>query len=229
MGTDLWTLIEVSNNGEPWRVLGTMNRAMKTRRDYPLFSILADVANHGGRHEPTWQEPRTVTLPDGETAEVPGWWYSPDDGGHDRIEPISLPRGVPDDATDDWKATVLMWKVKSKSVDTSWLTPEEIVAGPWDQPLTFYGMVSEDEYAALKKDGTPPDNHVNQVGGPHVRVVSEEEYEAGERGEEITYINARWSAGTVREQSGYMLAAMEEVLMGLPSTYKVRIMLLFEA
>jgi hypothetical protein len=202
---------------------------MQGPRDYVLFSLLGDSRNHGGRHDPTWQEPRTVVDDEGNEHEVPGWWYEPDDGGHDRIEPISLPRGVPDDASVTWQAFVAMWEARGASIDVTWLTTEEIVSADWDQVVYSYGVLPEEDYLKLRDEGIIPKLHPMAAGGPGVRTVNEVEYAAGERGEQITCVSARWRSGTVREITGTFLPMVLDIHEGIPDGSKVRFMLLFES
>ena len=229
MGTDIHALVEISHHGEPWRVMRSMGMPQKGPRDYPLFALLADSRNHGGRHEPRWQEPMTAETPDGETVEIPGWWYTPDDGGFDRIEPISEPRGVPDDATLIWRAFVAMWEARGASLDVTWITLEDIVNADWDQVIYSYGVLPEEDYIALRDHGTKPDIHPAAAGGVGVRTVTEIEYAAGERGENMTCISARWKSGTIRETSGKFLDMANDLAASIPDGTKLRFMLLFES
>lgn len=229
MGTDIHALVEVSHNGEPWHPLQGMGMPLKGPRDYPLFALLGDSRNHGGRHEPRWQEPMTVKDSEGGEHEVPGWWYAPDDGGFDRIEPISPPRGVPDDASVVWQAFVLVWKSRCDSVDVTWLSLEEVVNANWDQDIYMYGVLPEKEYLELRDEGKRPAIHPAMAGGDGVRVVTEVEYAAGERGENATCISCRWKSGTIREHSGKFLDTFTDIIEHMPPTSRVRLMLLFES
>jgi hypothetical protein len=206
-----------------------MGMPMKAPRQYPLFSLLGDSRNHAGRHEPIWQEPRTVQDSEGTEHEVPGWWYAPDDGGHDRIEPISEPRGVPDDATLAWKAFVAIWEARGASIDVTWLTMQDIVEADWDQDIYSYGVLQEEVYLALVERGEIPVLHPMAAGGPGVRTVNEVEYAAGMRGENVTCISARWKSGTLRSLHGDFLEMVQEMVTDIPDTAKVRFMLLFES
>lgn len=229
MGTDLHALVEVSIGGAPWRPLRGTGMPMMGPRDYVLFSLLGDSRNHAGRHEPVWQKPRKVKDSEGTEHEIPGWWYAPDDGGHDRLEPISTPRGVPDDATLIWKGFVAMWEARGASLDVTWLTPEDITGGDWDQIVYQYGVLMEPDYLKLRDEGVIPTAHPANAGGPGLRVVNEIEYAAGERGENTTCISARWKAGTIREISGNFLDMVQEVQDTIPDASRLRFMLLFES
>lgn len=229
MGTDIHMLVEVSHRGEPWRPMRSMGMPQKGPRDYPLFALLGDSRNHGGRHEPRWQEPMTVVDSEGNKHEIPGWWYAPDDGGFDRIEPISPPKGVPDDASVVWQAFVLLWEARGASLDTTWLTLDEIVNANWDQVIYSYGVLPEADYLNLRDHGTIPNIHPAAAGGDGVRTVTEVEYAAGVRGEHATCISARWKSGTVRDTSGSFLDTAKTLVEQIPDGTKLRFMLLFES
>jgi len=229
MGTDVHMLVEVSHRGEPWHPLNGMGMPQKGPRDYPLFALLGDSRNHGGRHEPRWQEPMTVKDSEGGEHEVPGWWYAPDDGGFDRIEPISAPRGVPEDATVVWQAFVLLWQTKCDSVDVTWLTLDDIENADWDQVVYSYGVLPEENYLELRDHGKKPDFHPAAAGGDGVLVVDEVQYAAGQRGEHATCVKCRWKSGTIRDLSGNFLDVLSGISEHIPDGTKVRFMLLFES
>src|SRR5678815_823537 len=134
MGVDMVVMVEVRHKHEDeWHPLRGVDLAYEVPRNNVMFAMLADVGNRSGMWEPRWQEPRTMQVEGGDTVDVPGWWYDPDDGGHDRIIPIDGPRGVPDDASMAWRANVAIWESQREMVATSYLTPQEILAGNWDQ------------------------------------------------------------------------------------------------
>ena len=229
MGTDMWTLPEISHHGEAWHPIADMNQPMKAPRLYPLFALLGDSRNHSGRHAPVWQEPQTVTDADGDVHEIPGWWYKPDDGGHERLNPISEPRGIPEDATVIWKAFCTIWEMRGASLDITWITLDDIMNADWDQIVYSYGVLMEDVYLDLIERGITPEQHPLNAGGPGVRVVSEEEYAAGERGEQITCIDAKWVSGSMRELHGDFLQVFKAMAEGIPDHSRLRLMLLFES
>lgn len=202
---------------------------MSLKRDYAAFALLADVRNHSGRHDKIWQPPTTVQGPSGRTIDIPGWWYDAHDGGHDRLEPISTPRGVPDDASPEWREFVRLWTERSEIVETSWVTVEEIANADWDQVVYCHGIMSEEEYLALRDHGKIPKMSAMSAGGEGDRTVNEIEYAAGERGESSTTVRSRWKEGTLRSVSGYFLEIAETMERVCPPTSKVRFMLLFES
>lgn len=229
MGTDMHVLVEVSHRGEAWHPLAGESMPLKAPRQYPLFALLGDSRNHAGRHAPIWQEPRTIQDQEGNTHEVPGWWYKPDDGGHDRITPISAPRGVPEDASVLWQAFVLAWQSREPTMDVTWVTLDDIIGADWDQVVMSYGVLQEPEYLKLAREGIIPDQHPLNAGGPGVLKVSEIEYAEGLRGETMTVVDARWRSGPMRELHGDFLELCENMRKDMPDSSKLRFMLLFES
>lgn len=125
-------------------------------RNYDLFAVLADVRN--------------------------GYGFAGSPTG-DRIEPIADPRGVPDDASKRWVKYVERWGADLHS--TSYFTLAELEAA---MPLLTQhqrktGVLSEREYLRVRDEGGLPQQWSGGVGGGGIRVVSVEEYEAGERAE----------------------------------------------
>lgn len=229
MGTDLHLLPEVRHAGGEWHPILNRKEPFTSPRDYSLFAILSDVRNGANWGTRTWQEPRIVTTPDGKEHDIPGFWYDTDDGGHERLVPISTPRGLPESPTPEWLANVLFWKSKSDDVIVSWLTLEEILAGPWDQVLIRRGLIDSEDYEKLLNDGTLPTVWSDQVGGSGLRIVSEEEYQAGFRGETTTVVDAQWTAGPMREVHASFLEMLQDISDTAPSSSSLRFMLLFES
>lgn len=232
MGTDMHLMVEV-DQGEGWKPLMDAPAALKCPRNYAMFAILADVRNGAGRHEKVWMEehPHTHTDEDGVDHEVmiPGYWYDIEDGGHERLVPISEPRGIPEDASPEWRANVIVWEHRSNSVDTTWLTPDEILSGDWDQILIRYGMILEADYIELQETGKTPTMHAGGAGGDGLLIVSEAEYEEGKRGEHTTLVNATWTEGPVRTSIPGFLEMVRSIVDEKADSTKVRFMLLFES
>jgi hypothetical protein len=233
MGTDMHVMVEVSHHDEPWRpITGGPTGGYKAPRNYPLFSLLANMNNRAGLVEKTWQEPRSVPDPDdGHPINIDGFWYDPDNGGHDTLIPIAPPRGTPEDASLDWKGFVAMWQAMGANPITTWLTPDEVINANLDQPIYKSGVVLEEEYLALRDDHKFPSTYSEKAGGTGVRIVTEEEYEAGERGEKGTFVQTEWMEGTLHDVP--IVVSFQQMCRELeenrPSTSKIRFMLLFES
>lgn len=190
-------------------------------RHYPLFSVLADVRNRTGRGKVYKQ-----------THEIPGHGpitvdYDTDDGGHDPLVPIDLPRGVPEDCNDAWK----VFNEQSMLHDPTWFTLKELEQGPWDQMIYKQGVAPEEEYLRFLKTGEPPRNYARGIGGPGMRTVNEVEYAAGERGEQ-TAVDFRWTGKTVYEDapnSWWATLAVMHLVAPDGDDERVRLLLVFDS
>jgi hypothetical protein len=231
MGTDIHMLIEVSHRDEPWRPIKHMQTGPYIGpRDYELFSLLANVRNRAGIGTRTWQEPRKAVTSDGEEVDVPGFWYDTDDGGHSRITPIAEPRGIPDDASLVWRATVALWEAKGAEIVTTYLGVDEVVDSDlWNQTIVRDGFITEEDYLAFRDRAVTPETYAREIGGEGTRAVTVEEYEAGERGERDTAVFLEWAMGTVADCCGDFRDTLITVREGMPSSTRLRFMLLFES
>lgn len=206
-------LVEGYHHGQWWPLTGRamwpdeVNRRLGSTpvllRNYELFSMLADVRNRSGRGT---KELRTIENPAG--GPDIEWVYDTDDGGHDTLIPISAPKGVPEDATAIWKTWLAEPENGVVYHDASWLTLEELRTGQWDQVVYRDAVLTEDEYIALRDSGVQPKTLARGVGGDGVLVVNEVEYAAGKRGKNLTGVNTRWRAGTVREEAKTFMVMM---------------------
>ena len=236
MGTDAHAMVEIrkDNGWEPCfiPIFPNANREKGESpldsvpgiaRRYGLFSLLADVVNRTGRMG-------KVTL----TQEVEGYGqvevpYDMDDGGHEPIVPISEPRGVPEDAWEGWKQFTAQEAIHS----ATWLLLDELndQHPMWDQPLHEDAFVIEEEYLKYKETGELPGLLARGVGGPDMRVVTEEEYEAGERGKQ-TAVHIKYTRQTIREEAGRAwwatVAAMTLIAPHGDKT-RVRLLLAFDS
>lgn len=207
MGTDAHALVEVKHEGlwHPFTipiwpndrnspVYGQRPAIADTpglARNYGLYSLLADVRNRTGRNGAVMMK-----------AEVPDYGeiefeYDMDDGGHDPITPIDMPRGLPEGVNPGWKE----FTDQDAIHDATWLLASELRQGNpcYDQRLYEDCVVSEEEYAKFAETGVPPAMQPHAGGGPGVRVVTEPEYLAGERGENGTLVHIRWVGKTLAE------------------------------
>lgn len=224
MGVDLWVLPEISHNGEPWRPLRHSSELFKAPREQALFALLGDVTNGKGRFSKSWQPPRVH-----EGHQIPGFWYAPDDGDHDPIEPISEPKGLAEGSSNVWLGHVAWWQSQREKIVVTHYSLDELIAGDWDQVVYRHGILFEQDYLELTEKNKVPRRWMGQAVGEKTVVVNEIEYAAGKRGETETLVKARWKAGTVRQVSdGFIdgLIALEEMR---PETSRMRLQMLFEA
>lgn len=118
-------------------------------RNYSAFAILADVRNGRG--------------------------FAGIQTGEGFI-PISNPRGVPDDASDEYKGEVDRWNGDGHS--HSYHTLQQLLDYDWEQKTTHYGVVGMLEFAKWIKSGRAergqgPVSYSGGVSGPNVRMVEE--------------------------------------------------------
>ena len=153
-------------------------------RNYRLFAFLADVRNGSG--------------------------FAGIDTG-DRVEPIDAPRGVPEDASTEWKEYVEEWGANLHS--TSWFTLAELKAADWDRKIVQRGVLTEAHYLELKAGGfaESPTSWSGSVSGGGSGTVTPSQYESGLRGEKSTYVSWQWE-DTMRGYAGFFL---EHTIPGL--------------
>lgn len=113
-------------------------------RNYDLFSILANVRNGRG----------FAGVKTGEG-----------------FVPISEPRGVPDDACEEYKREAELWGCDGHS--HSYLTLQEILSCDWTQTTQHQGYVSLPEWARWRGQGKP-ESWCGMVGGGAVKIVDRE-------------------------------------------------------
>ena len=202
MGTDAIGMVEVQKDGRwslityplwpnwNWKERGEQPLSVTPQlpRHYGLFSALADVRNRSGRGIKIMQK---INVPGNEPID---WLYDTDDGGHDPLEFIDEPRGVPKDANGGWKA----YCTAEGTHDPTWFTLAELMDGPWDQTFHERSVLFEEDYVKYLETGEEPEYRAAGVGGPDMRVVSEEEYAAGERGEK-TAVDFHWKGRPLRQ------------------------------
>jgi len=88
--------------------------------------------------------------------------------------PISSPRGLPKDVSQD-----TLTKSKEFGCDGhshSWLSLEELLAYDWDRTVLLDGVVNEEEYRQWKEKGAP-ESYCAGVSGGRVCFVTQEEME----------------------------------------------------
>lgn len=236
MGTDLQGLVEARPDkrwialtlpiwpSERWGEPKGLDIAPRIVRHYGLYSLLADVRNRNGRRGATWME---AELPDGKKVPV---YYDMDDGGHGPIAPIAMPRGVPDDACEQWKDFAS--DPDGGIHDITWLTLREILDADWDQPYQEDAVLLEEEYREWRINKTMPEHLARDAGGPGLRVVTEEEYLDGERGESSTAIKVIVERGTLRESipsSWWMTVELMKAVAPDDDPDRVRLLLAFDS
>lgn len=143
----------------PERPLGEYNEPYTDEpykgRNYRLFGFLADVRNGRG--------------------------FAGIDTG-ESVQPIlgfdHPTRGVPDNASEDWKNYVKDWGQDLHS--TSWLTLRELKAADWDTRTVERGIISAHDYEEIRASQfeAKPDSWSGFIQGPGIQVITADEYEA---------------------------------------------------
>lgn len=113
-------------------------------RNYDLFAMLADVRN--------------------------GYGFAGVDTGNGFI-PISLPKGLPDDVSDNIKNVSDSWGRDGHS--HSWLTLKELIDYDWNQTNKSRGIVTPAEYYRYIHTGIPL-SYCNGVYGDNIQIISNE-------------------------------------------------------
>ena len=177
------------------RPLSDWNAPMRVRplsyRNYRLFAMLADVRN-GDRH---------------------------DGGGGDWVQPIADPKGVPWDASEEWKQEAEEWGGDMHS--HSFFTLAELDAYNWGGIVFNRGYITEEQYLVLRGTNDAPQSWSGGVGGGNILAMTAIEYEdalalgnlakikAGDGwGERKIYVQYQWST-TRYEEMGELKDAME--------------------
>lgn len=190
MGTDIHSMVEVqeysfSNNAwGKWRAskvqafeqpyyredcpLSEWNSPRRSvplaDRNYTLFALLGDVRNGTG-----FAGVRTG----------------------DPITPIGANRGVPDDASNGWRKYVSRWGANLHS--TTYYSLPELTAHPlYGQRLVRTGALESAEYERVLREGGKPREWCGSALGRGVVTVTPDEYAAGQRGEQATYVQYVW-------------------------------------
>lgn len=135
-------------------------------RNYDLFAILADVRNGRG--------------------------FAGCDTG-DGFIPICKPRGVPEDASRDYRALVESWDCDGHS--HSWHTLADLLAYDWEQGTAHRGWVNLVEYREFREKGKPA-SWCGAAGGGLVRHISNDEMTAlmdQEQADSHAYTQVQWS------------------------------------
>jgi hypothetical protein len=143
MGCDIHIWTEIQAKDGSWDLLES--KEAYDGRNYGLFSILANVRN--------------------------GYGAAGCDTG-DGFVPISMPKGIPEDASDFYKSEVSKWGIDGHS--HSFLTLKEFLDYDWDQVTVKRGVVGPKEYEAFKENGKPESYSGGAMGSCVINVSNEE-------------------------------------------------------
>lgn len=116
------------------------------RRNYDWFAILADVRNGRG----------FAGIKTGEGFDI-----------------IAEPRGVPRDASPEWKEEVIGWDSDMHS--KSWLTIQDFDKFDWNQVTIKQGVITLAEYKKLRGTNECPESWCGSISGSKIVTLSEED------------------------------------------------------
>lgn len=164
MGCDIHLYVEKKIDGK-WQIQGKLEDAddegyrefsgpsFYDGRSYNLFAILADVRNGRG----------FAGVKTGEG-----------------FNPISEPRGVPDNASEEYRYMVEQWDCDGHS--HSYHTLRQLLEYDWTQTSKLEGWLSMAEFEKWsrwdREHGEGPESYCGGVSGPHVKHISTQEAEA---------------------------------------------------
>lgn len=195
MGCDIHTRAERRNSSGNWELLGRVFKSINYQEDMPeridedgfewnvklsnqpyegrnynLFSILADVRN--------------------------GYGFAGIKTG-EGFNPISEPRGIPADISEE--GMKFLNSYESDGHSHSYFTLDELTKFDWRQLTIHRGVLSIEEYKALKESGeTQPSSWSGGVSGPGIIIIEEDQADiiinSGLNIPNIRwYINYHWS------------------------------------
>jgi hypothetical protein len=145
ISADKWTPDPCVEEDEEPRMWVHWDDRFYRNRNYDLFTILADVRNRRGF-----------------AGCVTGTGFNP----------ISVPRGIPEDASPEVKRESDHWDGDGHS--HSWLTIAELKAYDWTQTTKHVGVVGLMEFAVFMQKGKP-DSYSGDVFGGGVKHISSDE------------------------------------------------------
>ena len=153
MGCDIHFYVEKNVDGkwisaDKWIVDKYMDKKVEQElydgRNYSLFAILADVRN--------------------------GYGFAGCKTG-EGFKPISSPRGLPVDMSQEVGNRAEMWGLDGHS--HSWLTVEELDSYDWNQKTQKCGWVGAEDFKEWKENGIPS-SWCGGVSGPDIKRLSNE-------------------------------------------------------
>jgi len=212
MGCDIHIMAEVKRNGKweinkkpifknPWYEKGSTSDLCKDEfqtmpedgRSYDWFGLLANVRN--------------------------GWGFAGVRTG-DGFATEASPKGVPSDATDEWKELVSDWDCDMHS--HSYFTAEELENIDWSQTTTKSGTIDLDTYALLRSHPNSVPESWSGLTGPKILIVDTETADAildidpnmpiAVDEDEVKSINAEPYNGLTED------AILESIMSGVPAS-----------
>lgn len=162
-------------------------------RNYELFAFLADVRNGTG--------------------------FAGTDTG-DKIIPLAEPRGVPVNASVDWKAENYDWGGDMHS--QSWFTLEELLKTNWGQMVTRRGYVTPEQFKVFERKGKPEEWSGDVIGGRIKKISNQEmaQLKVGKGDFNSYYTQVEWRT-PMSVEAGSFLTETIPALKAVAKKYKV--------
>jgi hypothetical protein len=218
MGCDIHLYVEVKQGDGTWKAADEWitdedgwlhvpyGKKYYDERNYDLFAILADVRNGRG----------FAGIKTGEG-----------------FNPISLPKGLPEDVSPQVKKCSDNWGVDGHS--HSWHTIADLLAYDWNQTTTLRGIVDANTYLEWKLSNRVfPESWCGAIGGPDVKVIDEESmntlvkaYAPSLKRLDGYYCDVTWEV-TYRQSALYFVETVLPKLQLLGSPENVRIVFWFD-
>jgi hypothetical protein len=212
MGCDIHIFAEVKNKEtNKWEKVGNVFKSCFDHvkelqdepyegRNYDLFAILADVRNGRGF--------AGVKTSEG-------------------FNPISEPRGLPEDVSNDVNERSESWDSDGHS--HSYFTVQELLDYDWNQITMKRGYISLQQYNVLKESGEKwPDSWSGGVAGHNIVCIDEHEVEGYQfENDKKYYINYHWTI-TYKESADFFHDTTIPTLLQLGSPNNVRIVFWFD-
>jgi hypothetical protein len=160
MGCDIHIIAEIKKRDGEWeenmdeifpdydydKKEKVLSKTPESHRNYDWFAVLADVRN--------------------------GRWFAGAKTG-EGFAVIAEPRGVPKDASQEWKEKVEMLDGDDHS--HSWLTVDDFDRFDWNQVSMKTGCIRLEEYRQVKEtNGVPPNGWCGGISGGNVTTISME-------------------------------------------------------
>lgn len=197
MGTDIHSMVEVQRYNHsadvwgPWKA----NSAQVFPESYYSEDRPIDNYNHPFRSKPLGGRNYTLFALLGDVRNGYGFAGVPTG---DRLTPIGDNRGVPNDASKQWRKYVRRWGGDLHST-THYLLPELIDHPLYRQRLVRTGVIDGTQYQKIMAEGGTPESWSGSTGGGGSITITPDEYDAGRRAERNLELEAQAAANPDNE------------------------------
>jgi hypothetical protein len=144
------------------------------------------------------------------------------------VTPIAEPRGVPENASPEYRREIESWGVDAHT--PSWLTLRELGSYDWNRAIPRSGIITLDDARSLKNEGAAPQWHCQGIGGHDIFVADTYEDAEGiaEKNPDVrVYMRAEWYESS-REWVGFFLEKTIPAMAELGEPDDVRAVFFFD-